>query len=219
MSKKTIWAIVALVGGYIFCQALADVAATKLVSVAGIVIPAGTFVFTVSFTLRDMLHKRLGREWTRAAIVIAGVLNVCMALYLKAMADLPSPVFVDAEAAAAWSDTFALVPSIVIASITAEVVSMLIDTEVYQATMARFTGKMQFMRVIISNAVALPIDSLIFGFLAFMILPPLLGGGTHTFAETLSIAWGQIVWKAAVTAVSLPGIYLVKDRDFSQSLV
>lgn len=212
MDKKTINTIVVLIGGYIFCQALADVAATKLVDVAGFAIPAGTFVFTITFTLRDMIHKRLGKTWARAAIVTAGVLNILMSLYLKLMADLPAPVFIPEEATAGWSATFALVPSIVIASITAEVISELLDTEVYHRIMDRFTGGAQWLRVVISNAVSLPVDSFIFGFLAFMILPTVFGGGTHTFDETLSIAWGQIVWKALVTVVSIPGIYLVKEE-------
>jgi len=212
MNKKLIWTIVALVGGYIFLQALADVAATKLVAVGGFAIPAGTFVFTITFTLRDMIHKRLGREWARAAIFIAGGFNLIMAGYLYWMAQLPSPVFIPEIVGENWAGVFALVPSIVVASITAEVVSTLIDTEVYHRIMERFRGKMQFMRVIISNAISLPVDSLIFGFLAFMILPPLLGGGTHTVPEVLDIAYGQIIWKAIVTVVSLPGIYLVKEE-------
>ena len=212
MTKKTIWTIVALVGGYIFLQALADVAATKLVEVGGFVIPAGTFVFTITFTLRDMIHKRLGKEWARAAIFLAGGFNLIMAGYLYWASTLPSPGFIPEIVGENWAMVFALVPSIVVASITAEVVSTLIDTDIYHRIMNKFTGKMQFMRVIISNAVSLPIDSLIFGFLAFMILPPLLGGGTHTVAETFSIAGGQIVWKAIVTVISLPGIYLVKEE-------
>lgn len=212
MSKKTIWAIVALVGGYIFLQALADVAATKLVSVGGFVIPAGTFVFTLTFTLRDMIHKRLGKEWARAAIFIAGGFNLIMAGYLYWMAQLPSPDFIPEFVGENWAAVFALIPSIVVASITAEVVSTLIDTDIYHRIMQRFSGKMQFMRVIISNAVSLPIDSLIFVLLAFMVLPPLLGGGTHTVAECLVIAGSQIVWKAIVTVISLPGIYLVREE-------
>ncbi len=212
VDRRVVWTITALVGGYIFLQALADVAATKLVALGNVALPADTFVFTITFTLRDMIHKRLGREWARAAIFLAGGFNILMALYLFWMARLPSPVFIPEEVGLAWGNIFALVPSIVIASITAEVVSTLIDTEIYHKVMDRFTGPMQFMRVIISNAVSLPIDSLIFGFLAFMLLPPLLGGGTHTFMETLQIAWGQVIWKGVVTVVSLPLIYMVKEK-------
>lgn len=214
-AKQLAWVVAVLIGGYIFLQALADVAATKLVDVGGLVIPAGTFVFTITFTLRDMIHKRLGKDWARAAIIMAAIFNVFMALYLRFVALLPSPAFVPEEVSAGWTATFALVPSIVIASITAELVSELIDTDIYHRVMDRFTGKMQFMRVLISNAVSLPIDSIIFGFLAFMLLPLIFGGTSHTLSETVSIAWGQIVWKAIVTVLSIPLIYLVKDKPLT----
>lgn len=210
MNKKTIWAVTALVGGYIFCQMLADVAATKIIQLGAVTIPAGTFVFTITFTLRDMLHKRLGKEWTRAAIFMAGALNVVMALYMRWMASFAAPEYF--ALAAEWGEIFAIVPSIVIASIVAEVVSELIDTEVYHAIQHRFTGKMQFARVLISNAVSLPIDSVIFAFGAFALLPLIFGGNTMPSSVIWSMVWGQIIWKGAVTLVSLPGIYLVQDR-------
>lgn len=210
--RKFPWIITLLVGGYIFCQVLADIGATRLVSIGDYAIPGGTFVFAITFTLRDLIHKRLGREWARAAIVVAAGVNIIMALYLKWVAGMQTPVFIPAEVGEAWGNIFAIVPAIVVASIAAELVSEWTDTEVYHKVAGRFTGKAQFMRVLISNAVSLPLDSLIFGFLAFMILPPILGGGTHTMAETLDIALGQIIFKAIVTVISLPAIYLVKDH-------
>jgi len=211
MNKKTIWAITALVGGYIFCQMLADVAATKIIQLGAITIPAGTFVFTITFTLRDMLHKRLGKEWAKAAIFMAGALNIVMALYLRWMASFAAPEYF--ALATEWGEIFAIVPSIVFASITAEVVSELIDTEVYHAIRNRFVGKMQFARVLISNAVSLPVDSLIFGFGAFALLPMIFGGNTLPSSVIWSIVWGQIIWKGVVTLISLPGIYLVKEKE------
>lgn len=210
MKRSTIWLIVALVGTYVFCQALADVAATKILQVGSITLPAGTFVFTITFTLRDMIHKRLGKEWARASIVLAGVLNVVMAIYLWGMANIAAPVFY--AYSEAWSSIFAIVPAIVIASITAEIVSELIDTEVYHLVAKKFSGTWQFMRVLVSNAVSLPIDSLIFGSLAFSFLPPLFGAEAMPLSVAMSIVGGQIVWKAIVTVVSLPGIYLTKEQ-------
>jgi len=204
------WAVVALVGGYIFCQALADVAATKIVQIGNVTMPAGTFVFAITFTLRDMLHKRLGREWARAAIVMAGVLNLIMAGYLYWMSRLPAPPFYGL--AEAWSSIFAFVPAIVLGSIIAEVVSEWVDTDVYHAVARYFKGPWQFMRVIISNLVSLPLDSLIFGALAFVYLPVIFGAEPMPFAAAMHIVGGQIIFKAIVTAVSLPGIYLVKEE-------
>ena len=90
--RNLLWMVVALTGSYIFAQALADVAATKIVSVGGFFIPGGTFIFAFTFTLRDMIHKQLGKEWARACIVIAAGLNLFLAGYLAFVAALePAP--------------------------------------------------------------------------------------------------------------------------------
>jgi len=60
-----------------------------------------------------------------------------------------------------WSQVFTLLPAIVIASITAELVSELIDTEVYHWWWKTREGYPQWTRVAVSNAVSLPIDSLV----------------------------------------------------------
>lgn len=212
MPKKSIWLIVALVGGYIACQMMADISATKLVLLGSLVIPGGTFIFTITFTLRDMLHKRLGKEWAVASIVLAGLVNLVMAGYTTLINDLPGVV--DAQVAS-FNVIFGLVPSIVIASIVAEVVSELIDTTVYHAVMQRLQDRFQWARVVISNAISLPIDSLIFGSLAFVLLPALLGGDVLPWSAIPSIVGGQILWKAIVTVISIPAIYLVKDKPLT----
>ena len=210
MTRKNIWTIVLLVGGYIICQAIADIGATKLVQVGGVVIPAGTFIFTITFTLRDMLHKRLGKQWARVSIICAGLFNLVMAGYLALMAKLPSPPYYELNEA--WGAIFGLVPAIVIASITAEIVSELVDTEVYHVWKSRLPKAPQWSRVLVSNAISLPLDSVIFAFLAFVVLPPLVGGHALPVVAVWGIIAGQIVWKAIVTVISLPGIYLVKDE-------
>lgn len=188
MTKKQIWTIVALVGGYIICQVVADVGATKLISVGNVVMPAGTFIFAVTFTLRDLLHKRLGKEWARAAIICAGFFNVIQALYLAGMAVLPSPPFFGL--AEPWSAVFALVPAITMGSIIAEVVSEWVDTEVWHFWRSKLGDLPQWSAVLASNAISLPLDSLIFGTLAFTLLPPLFGADAHTFAESIHIVAG-----------------------------
>jgi len=216
MKKTTIWAITALVGGYVFCQLLADIAATKLVMLGTVVIPAGTFIFTVTFTLRDMLHKRLGKEWAKAAIWLAAAFNLLMAAYLQGMARLPAPVYYPYSKE--WSAIFAFVPAITVASILAELVSELLDTEVYHWWGTRFTKAPQWTRVLISNAVSLPVDSLIFAGLGFLLLPPLFGGQALPVTAIPGVVGGQILWKAVVTLISLPAIYMVKENPLAAGL-
>jgi len=203
MTKKQIWLIVVLVGGYITLQLVADVAAAKIVQVAGFAMPAGTFVFALTFTWRDILHKKLGKDWAKVSIWMAAICNVFMALYFVFAIWLPPAPFWPNQAA--FAATLGIVWRITIASIVAEVVSETIDTEVYHLLAPRTKGGWQFVRVLGSNAVSLPIDSLIFGTLAF--------AGTMPFPAILAIAWGQIVFKGIVTLISLPGIYTVREQE------
>jgi uncharacterized integral membrane protein (TIGR00697 family) len=214
VNKKTIWAIVLLVGGYIICQAVADIGATKMVEIGGIIIPAGTFIFAATFTIRDLIHKRLGKEWARAAIVCAGIFNVAQSAYLATMALLPAPVFFGLGDA--WNSVFAIVPAITIGSIVAEVASELVDTEVYH--LWQRLNLPQWTSVLASNAISLPLDSAIFGVLAFSVLPPLFGAESMPVSTALVIASGQILWKGAITVVSLPTIYAVKKRQMIKSV-
>jgi uncharacterized integral membrane protein (TIGR00697 family) len=93
---------------------------------------------------------------------------------------------------------------IVIASIVAEVVSELIDTEMYHLWVSRITRRHQWARVLFSNAVSIPIDSLIFCWGAFGLALPA--------AVVWSIFLANVIIKGLVTIVSLPAIYLVKEK-------
>ena len=217
MTKTTIQAIVLLVGTYVMAQAIADIGATKLIEIGGVVMPGGTFIFALTFTLRDMIHKRLGREWARIAIFTAAALNVLLAVYMLMLSRLPSPEFF--ALGDAWNTIFAIVPAITIGSIVAELVSELTDTEVYHFWKTRFPAAPQWSRVLVSNAVSLPIDSIVFTLLAFVLLPPVFGAEAMPFGAAVTrIASGQILYKAVVTVASLPLIYTVKDRQLVEAM-
>lgn len=211
MTKKTIWTIVFIVGAYVACQLIADVAATKFIEIRGIVMPGGTLIFALSFTMRDVVHKRLGKEWARAAIVSAAGLNLLLAAYIYLVSSIPSPVFF--QYGEAWNGIFAIVPAITIASIVAELVSTLVDTEVYQFWKTKFPAFPQWSRVLASNVVSLPIDTLVFSVLGFVLLPMVLGGDPMPFAAALArVVSGQAIYKLAVTFISMPLIYGVSDN-------
>jgi uncharacterized integral membrane protein (TIGR00697 family) len=93
---------------------------------------------------------------------------------------------------------------IVIASIVAEVFSELLDTEIYHLWKSRITKRYQWLRVLSSNAVSIPVDSLIFCWLAFGFVLP------HNVVW--SVFYANVIVKGAVTIVSLPSIYLVAEK-------
>jgi len=203
--------IIIIISLYVACQMIADVAATKLVQIGDLIIPAGTFIFAMTFTLRDVIHKKLGKQWARAAILAALAANILMSGYLFIMTLLPSPDFFGLSDS--WNAIFALVPAITIASIVAEFVSEMLDTELYHTVKTRLPKFPQWSRVLISNGVSLPVDSLIFALLAFVLLPPLFGAASLPITVALTIVWGQTIFKLIVTVISMPLIYTTKESS------
>ena len=192
-----------IVSLYIAAQILSDVASLKIALIAGFSIDAGTFIYPLTFTIRDLVHKRLGKEAARTAILLAAGINLFMAAFLYFAARLPQDP--------SWGkgDAFAAILGpiwrIVIASIIAEVVSELLDTEVYHFWVTRITRRYQWMRVLTSNSISIPVDSLIFCWGAF--------GLVLAHAVVWSIFFSNLIVKGVVMLISLPGIYLVKGHD------
>jgi len=187
---------------YIAAQLLSDIASLKITSIAGFSMDAGTFIYPLTFTIRDLVHKRLGKQVARKIIILAAGINLFMALFFQFTAWLPQdPSWgLGREFAAVLGPVW----RIVIASIVAEVISELLDTEIYHLWQNRITEKYQWMRVLSSNAVSIPVDSLIFCWGAF--------GFALPHDVVWSIFFANVIVKGAVTIVSLPAIYLVKAQ-------
>lgn len=187
---------------YIAAQMLADIASLQIVLVASFSIDAGTFIYPLTFTLRDMVHKVAGIKIARLLIVSAAVVNILMALFFKLVASLPPDLAVGPQTA--FRSLLSPVWRIVLASIIAEVIAELIDTEGYRFWVERVTRRYQWTRVVFSNAISIPVDSFLFSFLAFYGMMPL--------SVVSSIFVSNVIIKGLTTVISIPGIYLVKER-------
>lgn len=194
-------AVVLVVSAYIGAQMLADIASVKLGVVAGLTVDLGTFIYPITFTLRDMAHKVLGRAATRLLILAAAGVNVVMALYLWWCAGVAS----DPEwgRGAEFAAILGPLPRIVIASIVAEVASQMANTEVFQWFVTRVSRRHQWARTLISNGVAIPIDTLVFSTLAF--------AGTMSWRAVGEIFLFNLLVKAGVSLFSVPLVYTVRD--------
>ena len=187
---------------YIAAQLLSDIASLKITLIAGFSMDAGTFIYPLTFTVRDLIHKRLGKTAARTVIISAAAVNLFMALFLHFTAWLPQdPSWGLMEE---FSAILGPVWRIVIASIIAEICSELLDTEIYHLWQSRITKKYQWLRVLSSNAVSIPVDSFIFCWIAF--------GFALPHKVVWSIFYANVMVKTAVTLLSLPAIYLVKER-------
>ena len=188
-----------IIGLYIACELIANVTASKPVTLPfDIVVPSAVFIYAITFTLIDLVNDKLGKQGARYVIYTAFAANLLLAAYTQFAINLPSPAYYEGQQA--FANTLGSTWRIVAASLTAYLISSLIDVQVFAWWRER-VGQHRWARVLASNSVATAVDSVVFILIAFWgVLPvwPLIRG--------------QYIVKMAVTVVSIPLIYTVKTR-------
>ncbi|MDJ0753180.1 MAG: queuosine precursor transporter [Ardenticatenaceae bacterium] len=206
-------AAVLVIAAYIAAQMVADITSVKIGLVAGLAVDMGTFIYPITFTLRDLVHKVLGKRNAQILVVTAAVVNLLMVLYTWWASSVGSDPLADptGDFFSAYQMVFGPLWRITIASILAEVVSELADTEMYHWFVTRISRNYQWARVLVSNAVSVPLDNLIFAVGAFA---PILGLAD---AVPWSVVWEififNLIVKFALTLLTLPLIYLTPDPN------
>ena len=201
MKQKTLSVIVVVATAYVAAQILADIASLRILFIAGFSIDAGTIVYPLTFTLRDLVHKTAGIITSRVLIVTAAGINLFMAVLFWIVSVMPADQSVGTQLQ--FGAVLSPVWRIVFASIIAEVVAEFADSEVYQRWVDRAGNRWQWGRVLSSNAIAIPIDSILFTTIAF--------GGVLPIAVVIGIFWSNVIVKGATTVLSLPLIYIVPE--------
>ncbi len=194
--------IILLVASYLGLQIFSDIGSLKIIMIAGFSIDAGTFLYPFTFTLRDLIHKVMGKKAARLLIVVAAVINVFMALFFWLVSKMPADMSVGPQTQ--FGAVLSPVWRLVAASIVAEILSEFTDTEIYSIWVRNMTNRFQWSRILVSNSVSIPLDSLLFCWIAF--------GGTMENRVVWSIFVSNVIIKFAATLISLPAIYMVKEK-------
>ncbi len=205
------------IGLYIACELIANITAVKPIVLGSaargalgplgawlpgdggrLVVPAGVFVYALTFTLLDLINERLGKRGARQVVATALGADALLAGYAQLTVWWPAPPFFDGQAAV--ERVLGATPRIVAASLIAYALSSLLDAELFAWWRAR-VGGYRWIRVLVSNAVSTGVDSAVFVTLAFAGVLPLL-----------PLITGQYLVKMLVTVASLPLIYLIRAR-------
>ena len=164
-------------------------------------IDAGTLTYPLTFTLRDVVHKAGGRTAARVTILTAAALNIVMVAAFWVTARLPPDLSVGSQTE--FGALLVPVARIVVASIVAQVLAELIDTEIYHLVMGRLGARHQWARVVASNAVSIPVDSVVFAVIAF--------AGNVPLSALVQIMWTNVLLKTLTTSFTWPLIYAVRE--------
>ncbi len=193
--------IIAVAAMYLSLVIFANLGSLKVISIFGLAVDGGTLLYPFTFTMRDMLHKKAGAQLTRFTIWLTAGVNLLLFGFVWLIGVLPPDMAVGLQSEYA----LVLAPGIrlVLASIIAMTVAELIDTRVYSAVRKRFGSKKQWLRVLFSNAISVPIDTACFLLIAFL--------GRYDFSVLAAMFIANLIIKYLVSLISVGSIYLVKD--------
>lgn len=182
---------------YVAAQLIANILSAKItvLPMLNLAVDGGTIVYPLTFTLRDLVHKTCGKKNARQIIITAAALNALMfALFWLVGKMAPDPSW---SLQNAYEQILLPVGRIVAASIIAQIISELIDTEIFSVVYKKIG---ELSAVFISNLGGLLIDSLIFGLIAF--------AGNLPAATVTQIIIANIFIKLIISTLSLPTIKL-----------
>jgi uncharacterized integral membrane protein (TIGR00697 family) len=177
----------------------ANVIAVKLVSVAGLVIPAAVVIFPISYIFGDILTEVYGYSASRRVIWLGFFCNLLAVIAIEIGALMPAASFWQGQSA--YEATLGGTPRILAASFLAYLVGEFANSFVLAKMKIATRGQWLWTRTIGSTLVGEGLDSAVFITLAFAGTIPNDG-----LANAIVTQW---LFKTAYEVVATPFTYLV----------
>ncbi len=188
-----------IVAIFITCLITANIAAAKLVQVFGLVLPAGTIIFPISYIFGDVLTEVYGYRQARRVIWLGFFCNFIVVVTIWIGQVLPPAPFWDGQKA--YERILGYTPRLLVASFLAYLVGEFANSFVLAKMKIITEGRWLWTRTIGSTLVGQGLDSLVFMTLAFV--------GTIPVGGLLSAILSQWFVKSAYEAVVTPLTYIV----------
>lgn len=189
----------------IFIGALvtANLIASKIISIGGLVVPAGVLAYSITFAVTDVICEIWGKRATQA-VVNAGVGVLLLSWVLVALAiQMPAAPFWQHQEA--YAGVLGSANRIILASLIAYLISQTLDVWGFQRLKELTGGRALWLRNNLATMVSQTVDSAVFVTIAFY--------GT---APVLQIIAGQLVVKYVIALLDTPfvyaGVWLVRLR-------
>ena len=203
MDNKRLKIIIAAAAGYISLIIFSNLGSLRILNIAGLSVDGGALLYPFTFTMRDLLHKKTGAQITRFTIWLAAGINILLFAFVWMVGALPADPTVGAQAE--YSLVLAPGLRLVAASVVAMTIAELIDTVVYSAVRRKYGTRKQWLRVILSNTISVPIDTAVFLLIAYT--------GLYDFSVLVGMFLSNLIIKYVVSLLSFGCVYLVKEDN------
>lgn len=181
---------------------VANIQVAKTIDMLGITMTLGNAMYVSVYMTTDLLNERYGVKAARRAVWF-GFFMLIMTTVIMQMVLHFQPSDVD-FAQAPMEALFGLLPRLALGSLTAYLVSQLLDVYLYAGIRRRFSSANQlWIRNNGSGIVSSFIDTLIFCSIAFT-------GPEYSFSTWMQLLLSTYVFKFILTAAGTPVLYLAR---------
>ena len=174
-----------------------------------VILPASIIIFPISYIVGDVLTEVYGFRIARGVIWLGFAMNLVVVIALWLTGILPGAFFWGESEQGAYGRILGQVPNILIASFVAYLIGEFSNSTVLALLKYKMQSRLLFVRTIGSTVVGQGLDSYIFIFLAFGILPAIFGGDPWSSTALLGAALAQWIVKILYEAAATPLTYLV----------
>ncbi len=214
--QHSTWFVI-VVAIFITTLLVANIIAVKLIGIFGLIIPAGTIIFPLSYICGDVLTEVYGYRQARRVIWLGFACNLLAVAAIWAAQVLPAATFWDAQAA--YERILGFAPRLLIASFCAYLVGEFANSFVLARMKVLTEGRLLWARTIGSTIVGQGLDSLIFVTIAFIGILPLAGLVSAIVTQWLL----KVFYEALATPLTYGVVNFLKreegidvfDRDIS----
>jgi len=182
---------------------VANVQVIQTVDLFGYVATLGNIVYASSFLVTDILSEKYGKHEARKAVWIGffSVISMTILMWL-ALRFLPLDDEVSQSSFKSLQTIFTFMPRIVLASLSAYLISQFHDVWAFHFWKRKFKDKHLWLRNNLSTMVSQLIDSIVFTLVAFY--------GVFSTEVLWEIAATTYVLKWVVAAADTPFVYLAR---------
>jgi len=178
---------------------VSNLMAGKLISIGPAIVPGVVAIYAVTFLCTDAVCELYGKEEAKR-VVLGGFLANILAIPLIYLVVAWPAVSFQADFAQQFNTVFGFAPRVIIASMTAYLISQTHDVYVYAWYKERTKGRFMWFRNNASTIISQLIDSSIFIFLAFY--------GIFPLPVVLSMIISQWIIKVGIALCDTPFLYI-----------
>lgn len=181
---------------------IANIQVTKIIEVFGLVTAMGNVIYGSTFLATDILTERYGVKYARKAVFI-GFFAMIFATLILQLTLLFEPHESD-TVSSAMAQVFHFMPSAMVASLSAYIISQLHDVWAFELWRKKTKGRFLWLRNNVSTMVSQFIDNVTFTLLFFVVFNP----------EFLEILGWSGIFEIFITSYAMKFVVAVFDTPF-----